>query len=165
LDGKLLCTLVNFLQKDAEDRATEYGIPTGTRHLWYGINERVDPCIRIGLVLGILRVYANIAENLLDPCLRIGVLATVVVVEDRALGEGHAGEGSVDAPGAFVVQDICADLADLFWRSGVVEIVILDLEILAEGEEDVECKIIVIRIRILLLLHRESAEEQCKRNG
>jgi len=116
----------------------EYSIPAGACHLRHGINERIDACVRIGLVFGVLRVYADISENLLDPCLGLGVLATVVVVEDRALGGGRAGEGGVDAPGALVVQDVCADLANLFWRSRVVEVVILDLEVLAKRKEDVE---------------------------
>jgi hypothetical protein len=150
---KLLCALVNFLQKDAKDRATEYSVPTGTRHLRYGINEPIDACIRIGLVLGILRVYADIMEDLLDPCLRFGVLATIVVIKDRTLGRGRTGERSIDAPGAFVVQDVCANLANLFWRSGVVEVVVLNLEVLAEGKEDVECKLIVVGIGLVLLLH------------
>jgi hypothetical protein len=162
LDRKLLCALVNFLQKDAEDRPTEYSTPAGARHLRYGINERIDACICISLVLGVLRVYE---EDLHDPRLRLGVLATVVVVEDRALGRGRTGEHSIDAPGAFVVQCVCADLTNLFWCSSVVEVVILDLEVLAEGKEDVECKLIVVRIRLVLLLHGESAEEQCERDG
>jgi hypothetical protein len=161
IDGieKLLCTLVNFFQKDAEDRATEYSIPAGARLLRYGINECIDACVRIGLVLGVLRVYADIAEHLLDSFLRLGVLATVVGVEDIALGGGRAGESSVDAPRALVVQDVCADLANLFWRSRVVEVVVLDLEVLAEGKEDVECKLIVVGVRLVLLLDGESAEE------
>jgi hypothetical protein len=164
LDRKLLCALVNFLQKDAEDRATEYSTTARARHLRYGINERIDACIRIGLVLAVLRVYANITEDLLDPRLRLGVLAALVVVEDRTLGRGRTGERSVDAPGAFVVQDVCANLANLFWRSGVVEVVVLDLEVLAKGKEDVECKLIVVGIGLVLLLHGESTEEQCERD-
>ena len=163
MDQKLLCALVNFLQKDTEDRATEYSIPARAHHLRHGINERIDACIHIGLVLGVLRVYADITEDLLDPCLRLRVLATIIVVEDHALGRGRTGERSVDAPGAFIVQNVCANLADLFWRSSVVEIVILDLEVLAEGKEDVKCKFIVVRIRLVLLLYGESAEEQCER--
>ena len=165
MDGKLLCALVNFLQEDAEDRVTQYGTPAGARHLRYGINELIDACVRIGFVFGVQRIYADIAEDLFNPCLRLGVLATVVGIEDLALGGGRAGERSVDTPGAFVVQNVCADLADLFWRPGVVEVVILDLEVLAEGKEDIKRKLIVVGIRLVLLLHGESAEEQCERNG
>jgi hypothetical protein len=161
---KLLCALVNFLQKDAEDRPVEYSTPAGACHLRYGISERIDACICISLVLGALRVYADIAEDLLDPCLRLGVLATVGVIGDRALGRGSAGERSIDASGAFVVQYVCADLTNLFWCSSVVEVVILDLEVLAEGKEDVECKLIVVGIGLVLLLHGESTKEQCERD-
>ncbi len=90
---------------------------------------------------------------------------TVVGVEDRALREGCAGKRSVDTPGALVVYDVGADLADLFWRSRIVEIVILDLEVLAEGKEDVKGELIVVGIRLVLLLYGESAEEQCERDG
>ena len=162
MDRNLLCALVNFLQKDAEDRATEYSTTARARHLRYGINECIDACICISLVLGVLRVYTNITEDLLDPRLHLGVLAAVVVVEDRTLGRGRAGERSVDAPGAFVVQYVCADLTNLFWRSGVVEVVVLNLEVLAKGKEDVECKLIVVGIGLMLLLHGEPAEEQCE---
>jgi hypothetical protein len=50
-------------------------------------------------------------------------------------------------------------------RSGVVEVVTLYLEVLGEGKEDVECKLILVGIRLVLLLRGESAEEQCERDG
>jgi hypothetical protein len=115
-----------------EDRATKYSTTARARHLQYGINECIDACICISLVLGVLRVYANITEDLLDPRLRLGVLATVVV-EDRTLGRGRAGERSIDAPGAFVVQYVCADLTNLFWCSSIVGVVILDLKYSPRG--------------------------------
>jgi hypothetical protein len=153
--------LVNLLQKDTKDRLMEYSIPAGACHLWHNINECIDACVPIGLVLSVLRVYANILENLRDPRRGLIVLATVVVVKDCALGGGHAGkgEGGVNALGALVVQDVCADLANLLWRSGIVEVVILDLEVLAKGKEDVEHKFIVVEIRLVLLLHGKSAKE------
>ena len=85
----------------------------------YSISERIRACVRIGLVLGIMRVYADITEHLLDPFLAPSP-------RDRSWRQGSraerrsAAERSVDAPGAFVVQDVCAGLADLFWRSCIV---------------------------------------------
>jgi len=165
LDQILLCALVNFLQEDAEDGATKYSLPGRARHFRYGINERIDACVRFRLVFSVLCVYADIAEDLLDLCLRLRVFAPVGGVEDRALGGGCAGKRSVDAPGTLVVHDVCADLANLFWCSGIVEVVVLDLEVLAEGKEDVKRELIELGIRLVLLLYGESAEEQRERDG
>lgn len=41
----------------------------------------------------------------------------------------------------------------------------MNLEVLAEGKEDVECKLIIVGIRLVLLLDGESAEEQRERDG
>jgi hypothetical protein len=71
-------------------------------------------------------------------------------------------ECGVDAPRTLVVHDVGADLADLFWRSGKVEVVVLDLEVLAEREEDVAGNLVVVRIGLVLLLDGEPAEEQRK---
>jgi hypothetical protein len=56
------------------------------------------------------------------------------------------GERRVDAPGALVVQDVRADLANLLGGAGKVEVVVLDLEVLAEREEDVQRELVVVRI-------------------
>ena len=106
------------------------------------------------------RVDADLAEDLLDPCLRLCVLAAIVGVEDRALGGARVREGRVDAPRALVVQDVRADLADLLGRARKVEVVVLDLEVLAERQEDVQRELVVVRIRLVLLLDGEAAEEQ-----
>ena len=113
------------------------------------------------------RLCRHHGEDLLHPCLppQSHGLATIVVIEDHALGGGSAGERSVDAPGAFVVQDVCADLTNLFRRSGIVKVVILDLEVLAEGKKNIKCKLVVVGIRLVLLLYGESADEQCECDG
>jgi hypothetical protein len=47
-------------------------------------------------------------------------------------------ESDVDQPTALVVEDIGTDLADLFGSSVAVEVVVLHLEVLSHGDEDVE---------------------------
>ena len=74
-------------------------------------------------------------------------------------------EGRVDAPRALVVQDVRADLADLLRRARKVEVVVLDLEVLAERQEDVQRELVVVRIRLVLLLDGEAAEEQREGDG
>ena len=74
-------------------------------------------------------------------------------------------ECGVDAPRTLVVHDVRADLSYLFWRSGKVEVVVLDLEVLAEREEDIVGNLVVVRIRHVLLLDGEPAEEQRESDG
>ncbi|KND93990.1 hypothetical protein TOPH_01615 [Tolypocladium ophioglossoides CBS 100239] len=80
---------------------------------------------------------AHVVVELLDDGLLGVVLLAVVVLEDLALvGSGDL-EGLVDEPGALVVLDVGADLANVLGQAKVVEEVVLDLEVLAEGDEDV----------------------------
>jgi len=71
-------------------------------------------------------------------------------------------ECGVDAPRTLVVHDVSANLTDLFWRSGKVKVVVLDLEVLAEREEDIAGNFVAVRIGLVLLLDGEPAEEQRK---
>jgi hypothetical protein len=70
-------------------------------------------------------------------------------------------ECGVDAPRTLVVHDVSANLTDLFWCSCIVKVVVLDLEVLAERDEDIAGKFVVVRIG-LVLLDGEPAEEQRK---
>ena len=128
----LLCALVNLLQERAEDGTAENSLPTWALHLRDRIDETIDARIRLGLILRVKRVDPDFAEDLLDPRLRFRVLAAVVRVQDRSLGRARVRECSVDAPRALVVQNVCADFTNLLRRSCKVEVVVLDLEILAE---------------------------------
>ena len=83
----------------------------------------------------------------------------------RSLGGIGTREGRVDAPRALVVHDVRANLADLLRRPGVVEEVILDLEVLAERDEDVQRNLVEVWICLVLLLGGEAAEEQCESDG
>jgi len=160
-----LCTLVNLLQKDAEDGATEHSLTTWAGHLRDRINKRIDTRVRLRLVLFIERRHAHFLEHLLDLRLRLSVLATIVGVQDRALRRVRVRERRVDAPRALVVHNVRADLPNLLGRPGKVEVVVLDLEVLAEGQEDVERELVVVRTRLLLLLHGEPAKEERERDG
>lgn len=59
-------------------------------------------------------------------------------IEDLALLVRSLCQRLVDQPTALVVQDVGPDLANLFRRAVAIEVVVLDLEVLAHGDEDVE---------------------------
>lgn len=58
-------------------------------------------------------------------------------MENLDLLRGGLVKGLVDQPGALVVLDIGTDLADDLGLAVAVEVVILDLEVLAEGQENI----------------------------
>lgn len=60
----------------------------------------------------------------------------VVFLKHLALGGGADSQGLVNEPGAFVVLDVGTDLANVLGLAEVVEVVILRLEVLTEGNED-----------------------------
>ena len=64
------------------------------------------------------------------------VAAAVVGVEDLALLGGSLVEGLVYQPRALVVLDVGADLANDLGEAEAVQVVVLDLEVLAQGQED-----------------------------
>ena len=66
-----------------------------------------------------------------------GVLATVVVVKHLALLGCAALDSLIDKPRALVVLDISTNLTDEGRVTEVVEVVVLDLEVLTQGDEDV----------------------------
>lgn len=78
----------------------------------------------------------ELLEDLLDSNNVSLVAAAVVGVEDLALLGGGLGEGLVDQPGALVVLDVGADLANDFGQAVAVQVVVLDLEVLAQGQQD-----------------------------
>jgi hypothetical protein len=88
--------------------------------------------------------------QLLDLGLLLRVLLAVVVLEELALFGGDALQGLVDDPRALVVLDVCADLAeDLGVRKGI-QVVVLCLEVLAHGDQNV--------VRSLQVLGRGGAD-------
>ena len=119
----------------------KYCIAFRAWHFWHRVDERVDTLIRRSLVLRVYRINPEFAEDLLDACLCLRVLPPVVGIQDRTLGGIGTREGRVDAPRALVVHDVCTDLANLLWRPRIVEVVVLDLEVLAERDENVQCNL------------------------
>jgi len=109
-------------------------------------------------------VDADFTKDLLYLFLRFRVLAPVVCVQDRALRRVRVREGSVDAPRTLVINDVRADLADLLRCPSKIEVVVLNLEVLPEGQKDVVRELVVVGIRLVLLLDGEAAKEQRKGN-
>jgi hypothetical protein len=58
-------------------------------------------------------------------------------MENLDLFGGGLVKGLVDQPGALVVLDIGTDLADDLGLTVTVEVVVLDLEVLTEGQENI----------------------------
>lgn len=79
----------------------------------------------------------HVVVQLLDDRLLGVVFLAVVVLENLALLGGGNLQRLVDQPRALVVLDVGADLANMLGQPKVVEVVVLDLEVLAEGDENV----------------------------
>jgi hypothetical protein len=156
----LLCALVNLLQERAKDLTTQHSLTAWTLYFRDRIDERINTRIRLGLVLLIVPIDADFAEDLLDLCLGFGILAAIIGIQDRTLCRVRVREGRVDAPRTFVIHDVSADLADFFGRPCIVEIVVPDLEVFSERQENVAGDLVIVRIGIVLLLDGEATEEQ-----
>lgn len=74
-----------------------------------------------------------IVELLDDGFLGVVLLAVVLFENLALLGSGNF-EGLVDQPGALIVLDIGTNLANVFGKAKVVEVVVLNLEILAKWD-------------------------------
>ncbi len=114
-NGLLLAPLVDLGEEGLEDALLDA----------LGLVDLVDHGAELGgaLLLELLeeRLELHVVEELLDDGLLGLVLLAVVVLEDAALVRGGAGEGLVDEPGALVVEDVGADLADVGRVAEVVE--------------------------------------------
>lgn len=91
----------------------------------------------------------ELVEDGLDLGLELAVLAAVGLVQDLALLRRAALQCLVDHPRALVVLDVGADLADDGRVAVGVEVVVLDLEVLAQRDEDVVRLAQVVRGREL----------------
>lgn len=89
------------------------------------------------LVLLVHLLQLKVVEDLLDLELLLLVLAAVGGVQHRALLRSSPGNGLVDQPGALVILNVGTDLADDRGVTEVVQVVILDLEVLAQRDQDV----------------------------
>lgn len=79
----------------------------------------------------------QVVVELLDNSLLGVVLLAVVLLEDLALLRGGNLKSLVDEPRALVVLDVSADLTNVLGQTKVVEVVVLDLEVLAKRDEDI----------------------------
>jgi len=91
------------------------------------------------LVLLVVLLEIELVEQLLDLGLALLVLLAVVLLEKLALLRCDLLQRLVDQPRALVVLDVCADLAKGLRVGEVVQVVVLHLEVLAHGDEDVFC--------------------------
>lgn len=90
----------------------------------------------------LLKLFVTLLElhvviQLLDDLLLLIVLLAIVLLENLALLRGSDLQSLVDQPGALVVLDISADLANVLGQTEVVKVVVLDLEVLAKRNEDI----------------------------
>ena len=76
-------------------------------------------------------------NHILDFLLRLAVFPSIVGIQNRSLFGCSVGESSVDTPGTFVIDNVGTNFTDLFGSTAEVGPVILDLEVLAQGDEDV----------------------------
>lgn len=126
----LFAALVNLGQESFKHALLE---PLGLINLADPLPDLSDKLLLIILV-ALLKL--EIVIQLLDDRLLGLVLAAVVLLEDLALVGGDNGKSLVYEPGALVVHDVGADLANVLGKSKVVEVVVLDLEVLTQRDED-----------------------------
>jgi hypothetical protein len=89
------------------------------------------------LIVLVQLLQLKVVEDLLDLGLLLLVLAAVGGVQHRTLLGGGTSNGLVDQPGALVVLNVGADLANDCGVTEVVQVVILDLEVLAQRDQDI----------------------------
>ena len=99
-------------------------------------DERAEILYPLILVVAVELVEFEIDVHLLHLGLLLGVLAAVIGLENLELVWRGAHQGLVDQPRALVVLDVGADLADDLGPAEVVQVVVLDLEVLAQRDED-----------------------------
>eukprot|EP00128_Syssomonas_multiformis_P007536 Colp12_sorted_trinity150504_noHs@13455 len=100
------------------------------------VQQLLDASVGLLLVLLEERLELHLIVELLDLVDLGGLVAAVVVLEHLALLGGRAVQGLHHQPGALVVLDVRADLADHLGGAEVVQVVVLDLEVLAHDHED-----------------------------
>lgn len=101
-----------------------------------GSNTRPNllDCLRLVLLVQASNVQVEV--ELLDLGLLLRVLAAVVLLQNLALLGSDNSESLVDKPRALVVEDISSNLANVLGVAVAVEVIILDLEVLAERDKD-----------------------------
>ena len=105
----------------------------------------LDPPHNILLVIQVHLLQFQLLEHFLDPSLLLRVLASVAFVQHVPLLRTRQLQRLVDEPRAFVVLDVGADFPNRLRGAVGVEVVVLDLEVFAEGDEDVFALLEVFR--------------------
>lgn len=133
----LLLPLVNLIQEALEHLPLKLHLPIRTKSaLRDSLNQANNLLIRLLLILPKLLRDPNLIKHLLDLLLGLAIFPSIVSIKNSPLFRCGMGEGSVDTPRTFVVDDVCADFADLFGGAAEVEPVVLDLEVFAERDKD-----------------------------
>ncbi len=100
------------------------------------LNQLFNLAHDILLVVQIDLFQLQLLKHSLDPPLLCRILAPVALVQHPPLLRARLLERLVDDPGALVVLDVGADLANGLGGAVGVEVVVLHLEVFAEGDED-----------------------------
>ena len=145
----LLAALVDLAEEGLKDLLLE------ALALVYLCDALADLADHLLLVLLVALLELEVVVQLLDDGLLGLVLAAVVLLEDLALLGRDDGERLVDEPRALVVHDVGADLADVLGQAKVVEVVVLDLEVLAQGDQDLLGLLEVLGRRDVELVQRQ----------
>lgn len=127
----LFRALVDLLQEDGEDLLLQ------SLALVDLVDLAADLIGTLLLKFFVALLELHVVVKLLDNGLLGIILLAVVLLEDLALFGGGNLESLVDEPRALVILDIGTDLANVLGKTKVVEVVILDLEVFAEGDEDI----------------------------
>lgn len=128
---QLFGALVNLAKESLEDFLLQaLGLIDGRNLLAQLANN-------LFLVLLVHLLQLKLVEKSFHLGLLSGVLAAVGSIQELALLGSAALDGLVNEPRALVVLNIGTDLANEGWVAEVVEVVILDLEVLAKRNEDV----------------------------
>ena len=87
------------------------------------------------LVIQIHLFQIQLLKQLFNPLLLSRILTPVAFIQHLSLLRARLLQRLVDNPRALVVLDVCADLPNRLRRAICVEVVVLDLEVFAEGDE------------------------------
>lgn len=134
-----LRSLVNLVQERSEHlpRQDRYISFLPLRLRLRNALDQIDNLAIHALLIGlVLLIQPDGRKHLLHLTLAFLRLATITLVERVPLFGRRDREHGIDAPRTFVIDDVRPDFPDLFGRAGIIEPVVLDLEVFAEREED-----------------------------
>jgi hypothetical protein len=130
----LFCSPIDLVQESAENLFLQNWFIPGC--LINFIDERRKLTDSLLFIFFIPPLDANLLEDLFHPLLALSVLLPVVIAEDLPLPGRRVLESDIDVPATFVIEDVGADLANELGRAVTIEVIVLDLEVFAEGNED-----------------------------